>query len=190
MSIIAEALKKAQEKRCGEKDLPGAGKHKIPAVTRAVPGLFQGAEEKPVAFRPDPPLSSGSHGRKTRAAAIAAGLLALTAVLLVTTIAGLRTDNRLFSPTSTTRSRQGSGDTRFASTDNITLPGTAPAHQERPNPLPALSGIMFDNRHPRAVLNGHILSEGDTLDNIVLLKIFPDRVRLSLEGEEREVRLP
>ncbi len=39
-----------------------------------------------------------------------------------------------------------------------------------------LSGIIWDNHRPLAVLNNMIVAEGDTIDNLLVIDIYPEEV--------------
>lgn len=47
-----------------------------------------------------------------------------------------------------------------------------------------LTGIMYSPTYPRAIINGNLVSEGDTVDGVSIIKIFPDKILLNLNGEE------
>lgn len=46
-------------------------------------------------------------------------------------------------------------------------------------PLPVLNGIMFTSDHPTAILNDKIVSTGDMLSGFKIIKISPDSVEIS-----------
>lgn len=55
--------------------------------------------------------------------------------------------------------------------------------------LPSLSGIMYSSLHPQAIINGSVMSEGETADNIHVVKILPGSVIVLLQGETHEIKL-
>ncbi len=53
----------------------------------------------------------------------------------------------------------------------------------------ALQGIIWDEKSPKAVIDGKIVSTGDRVGGKVVLEILPDRVVLSEGTEKYELRL-
>jgi cytoskeletal protein RodZ len=68
-------------------------------------------------------------------------------------------------------------------------PSRQTAKQEQYKPEPELSGIMYTPTRPQAVINGQPVFEGENVDGYTVVKIYPDRVKLSLNGVETEVKL-
>ncbi len=52
-----------------------------------------------------------------------------------------------------------------------------------------LSGIVYDQKRPLAIINDRIVVEGALIDSARLLEIQPDYVRLSLEGKEIRLKV-
>lgn len=52
-----------------------------------------------------------------------------------------------------------------------------------------LSGIMYTPQRPLAVINGNIWSEGDEVGNYRILQIGKNFIKVSRDGEEFEIRL-
>ena len=52
-----------------------------------------------------------------------------------------------------------------------------------------LSGILYDNQKPMAIINNHIVEEGALVNGAQLLEIHPNYVRLSLKGEELQLKI-
>ena len=52
-----------------------------------------------------------------------------------------------------------------------------------------LSGILYDNQKPLALINDKIVEEGAFIGEAKLLEIHPDYVRLSLKGEELTLKI-
>ncbi len=52
-----------------------------------------------------------------------------------------------------------------------------------------LSGILYDNQKPMAIINNRIVEEGTLINGAQLLEIQPDYVRLSLKGEELQLKI-
>jgi MSHA biogenesis protein MshK len=57
--------------------------------------------------------------------------------------------------------------------------GSAAASIEQ---LPILSSIVYSEKRRLAVVNGHLLSEGESKEGIALLHVAPDNVRVRLGG--------
>jgi hypothetical protein len=51
-----------------------------------------------------------------------------------------------------------------------------------------LSGILYDQQKPLAIINGSVMEEGSAIEEAQLLKIHSDYVLLSLEGKEFTLR--
>jgi len=52
-----------------------------------------------------------------------------------------------------------------------------------------LSGILYDNQKPMAIINSRIVEEGALINGAQLLEIQPNYVRLSLKGEELQLKI-
>ena len=52
-----------------------------------------------------------------------------------------------------------------------------------------LSGILYDNQKPMAIINNRIVEEGALVIGARLLEIQPNYVRLSLKGEELQLKI-
>jgi hypothetical protein len=52
-----------------------------------------------------------------------------------------------------------------------------------------LSGILYDNQKPMAIINNRIVEEGSLINGARLLEIQPNYVRLSLKGEELQLKI-
>ena len=52
-----------------------------------------------------------------------------------------------------------------------------------------LTGIIWDNKKPQALINGAIVSEGDSIGNFRVLKILKDKVKMASDGTYFEIRL-
>lgn len=69
-----------------------------------------------------------------------------------------------------------------------TLP---PSKKQKPAGMPApdLNGIMYSPTKPQAIVNGEMVSEGETASGWTVEKIFRDHVLLSSGEEETELKL-
>lgn len=52
-------------------------------------------------------------------------------------------------------------------------------------PLPVLSSIIYSDSRKVAVVNGHLLGEGESKEGIALLHIAPDKVRVRVGGAQQ-----
>ncbi|MFA6636108.1 MAG: hypothetical protein WCV56_03195 [Candidatus Omnitrophota bacterium] len=181
MSIIADALKKAQEERVLEKIFssgspsvkPGFTGQKPSRLTVAVIFLFLLSTivfvSYLVFFRP------GNSGQKS--VIPPASPLGRTNAKTVETTAIPEQTITQGSPVATAM--------ETASPENI-----EPVAELTAGPkLPVLSGIMHSPKHPRAVIDGILSSQGDQVGNFRILSIFPDRVIISSSGKEYELIL-
>jgi len=178
MSIISDALKKAQDRRTG-------------TIPRSESTGSHG------------PAAGHSPARKS----IVIGILALLVIsglafgvlarrgMQATVAAGPGTDKDAASPLSHSVKEAVSPVRTAAETLAARLPkiiGT-PASSEEPKPAkmpaPELNGIMYSPTKPQAVVNGEMVSEGETAGGWTVEKIFPDRVLLSSGEEETELKL-
>lgn len=181
MSIITDALKKAQKER---------SKPDMVQPTETAPVDTQGTSMlRPRAERP---ASSQLHA--LLAAGITLSLVTICAVVVLF----------VNKPTSDTPSEN-------ASVVPATMPAVSPAPgPERPvrsepfsftfphattKPLaparstPELNGIMYLPTSPQAVINGRTVKEGDTFDGYTVIKIYPESVKLFSNGSETELKL-
>jgi hypothetical protein len=60
---------------------------------------------------------------------------------------------------------------------------------EAPSDLPALSGIMYSPVNPQAIVEGELVSEGETVRGYKIKKILPDKIKVTTGGEEYELKL-
>ncbi|MFA5161591.1 MAG: hypothetical protein WC421_05045 [Elusimicrobiales bacterium] len=54
----------------------------------------------------------------------------------------------------------------------------------------SVNGIVWSRTSPMVSINGVLLTEGRVFKNLKVLKIYPDRVRLDLNGKIIERRMP
>ena len=55
--------------------------------------------------------------------------------------------------------------------------------------LPTLNGIMYSENQPQAIINGVMVSEGEDVDGFSVLKIYPEKVTLSSGDNDFELKL-
>ena len=58
-----------------------------------------------------------------------------------------------------------------------------------PKKAPTLEGIMYSPLRPQAILNGRIVSNGDTIDGFTVLEIFPDMITIKSSEETLTLRI-
>ena len=174
MSIITEALKKAQEKRQVAAEPAGI------APTNYEKGFFSGTP------------SGAAKNRLARTTSM--GLAAITVLLPLVIVISF-----LFFANSTPKPPQPDLDSSALSYEAvraITIPEDPPqpAVENAPDlktfrQLPALNGIMYSAVLPQAVINGTLVGEGEIIDGFSIRRIFPDRVELLSGGNEYELRM-
>ena len=72
--------------------------------------------------------------------------------------------------------------------ETFTTKETSPS-REKPGSFPSLSGIMYSPTNPQAIIDGDMLSEGETVRGFKIKKILPNKVKLTYDGKEYELRL-
>lgn len=183
MSIISEALKKAQRARTVT---PG------PSSTDAIS---------------DPPgetLTKGHPGFLSKSSFLRYPLIAAAAAVVMITFLVIP---RFFeappaaSAVQKNASVQGRGGYSISDRVQKTSPAQTetyksvfPAYRQTPvasydDTDPVLNGIMYLPTAPRAVINGRTVKEGDVVDGHTVTQILPDRVKLSSENGESELEL-
>ena len=58
-----------------------------------------------------------------------------------------------------------------------------------PKKPPTLDGIMYSPSRPQAILNGRIISNGDTVGEFTVDEILPDMVKVSSGGDKFDLRM-
>ena len=176
MSIISEALKKAQEKRLHrheETSISSAGNEA--EVSLKTSGTYISKEQKEV------------YSKK----------YFLIAAFFIVLIAGLAAYFMLSSrgqKAAPGKIAQISGASLDDKSADITMKSSAIKSIAPPTPLPAkdlpvLNGIMYSPKNSQAILNGSLVSEGDKISGFSVIRIDPSSVTLSYEGNEFEVEL-
>lgn len=174
MSIITEALKKAQEKR-----------QVIAEPAGSPPANY---EKEFLSVTP----SGAARKRLSRTASIAlAAMIVLLPLVIVISF--------LFFANSTPKTPQPALDSPALNDEAVqavTVPEDPylPAAASEPDlndfrQLPALNGIMYSAVLPQAVINGTLVGEGEIIDGFSIRRIFPDRVELLSGGNEYELRM-
>lgn len=64
----------------------------------------------------------------------------------------------------------------------------APVEAPKPQASFSLDSIMTGNGKRLAVINGQLVREGQALDDARVLRVAPDRVVLSVDGQQRVLR--
>ncbi|MDD3088688.1 MAG: hypothetical protein PHT95_01930 [Candidatus Omnitrophica bacterium] len=179
MSIIAEALKKAQKER--EVPPPKSSVDLIPSTLHVLTPKVTALKKSGI------PLALASFSLLAAALVVFFTLMfrasekpSVTPDISVKTQdipAGLQGEATLTPPPSTGR---------FPAIDEP----ADPLKRTFTGPRPELTGIMYSRVSPKAIVGGRMVSEGDTIDGRTVLKILPESVILSSEGQKEEIRLP
>jgi hypothetical protein len=181
MSIIAEALKKAQETSKAhkqpvpivEKKFARPAKKKLHPLIALISGLLLVISLLGVAFyfTPAGPLGMQPTVEPTREEIAPAA-----------------------SPADASDKTQNKPKPQPAENEEKGEPALPPT--PTPPTLPAFSresidvnGIMYSPGKPLAIINDNIAAEGDTVGNVKILKIGKDFVRFDADGEEFEIKL-
>ena len=192
MSIITNALKKAQEARQQKTEKSSGSPSPEPGNTVSPEDIVRSTDEKKI---------FGNGSQKTPETRTAHSTI-LPVIFLAIIIAGVSTGiflnkQRLSSSsslnTNTTPAEKVPDNTYIAR--RIT-PEKQPGAIQQPaikniqdTPLPALTGIMYSVSNPKAVLNGVMVSEGDMVGEFSVVKIFPNKVHIASNGIEYELKL-
>jgi len=181
MSIISDALKKAQSRR-----------HEDPAPG---PGSFAGVVQAP------------HHIRRSKRA-LMRPILLLGGIFFVISVIGLSSFLyiKLSSAGSakTVPSVEGTPETALEpdttpAAANASAISTSPSGSKTvktqfmrmiPEKLPILGGIMYSPQEPQAILNGKIVREGSTLDGFTVNRILRDKVMVTSGEIEHELKMP
>ncbi len=188
MSIISDALRKAQEKRSnGTSDtLPPAPAH---ISEQAFP------EKKDIER-----LTRKSLSISTIRIIILGVILAVIVPLVIlvffnsfsstntTPASTVQNTVKEKAPVPVSKQKPSLVITEAAVTEERTQKETLPVFEESVK-LPALSGIMYSPTNPMAILNGEMLGEGSEIDGFTIQKILTNRVKLLLDGKEYEIKL-
>lgn len=75
-----------------------------------------------------------------------------------------------------------------ATPTQVTTP-SAPAKETTPATLPVLNGIMYSPSLPQAIIDGALVTERETINGFTVEKIHADRVSISKNNENYELRL-
>lgn len=201
MSIIADALKKAQEKRLERPDTSEMFFSKPPAPSLATTDIRLGSAnplDKTQISPPGIPLS-GPRRRNSFVVIAAIALIAVGAILASAIF-------RSRSEGTPGKIAELSRETGSPSAENnvISVYKKDPAANEEPSAptrsyisparqknlsLPAVSGIMYSPRNPQAIVNGILVSEGSVVDGFVLMQILPDNIRVRRGETEYQINL-
>jgi len=66
---------------------------------------------------------------------------------------------------------------------------TAKTDLAKPVDLPILNGIMYSPANPQAVINGTMVEDGDEINGFTILTIFSNKVKISFENKEYTLKL-
>jgi hypothetical protein len=185
MSIIAEALQKAQQNRSEKYDASKILFKKADGsdVTPSGDGKETGKSRNSLIFIPGISIP--------KIVAVNPGMTAAIFAMVIGVGLGAGFLVRSGSPTSSSVGPKQALEAPSSSVEKGAVPfkhHSSNASQERVS-LPVLSGIMYSPRNPQAIVNGILSSEGGTVDGFVLLKILPDTVRVKRGQMQYELKL-
>ncbi len=204
MSIIAEALKKAQEKRTQTFENSSSRLEKmLAAETILIPKKYK----RTVTSNTPSPVSPAKELQQIRfawpkeplllflafALLFAATLLAYPLFATRTIAASTTQKIENIQPIANKNRSDASSDT-FIKETTQTPKSSRPFFDRYRKPqsprIPSLSGIMYSSDSPQAILNGALSSEGDMVGSYQILKILPHKVIvLSEEKNEYAIKL-
>jgi hypothetical protein len=205
MSIIAEALKKAQEKRGGSREnVDPSIKTAPPSATTLVPGFSETSNlpaDLSMRALDDQPSLSRTKDRKVSPLAISVLFVICAAILLLYTMVS-RMPLRMPPATTGLSSAieiypdnfQKASEAPFSVTESGKAPILNVPREPIPSrlitrDLPTLSGIMYSSHNPQAIINGVLSSEGETIENFLIVRILPESVVILAEGKKQELKL-
>jgi len=175
MSIITEALRKAEQKRDGKIDTP-----------IALPGKVEGPYRR----------------RSSKSQLIILFSYVSVVVIAVFFVSLIGLASRRSSSQPTARPQETSQVEKKVIAEETDRP--APAAAEEPpvavtapeqKAVPAqnnnfvIKGIMYAPEHPLAIINDITVSEGDTIEGAVVAKISEDSILLNCQGETVRLKL-
>jgi hypothetical protein len=163
MSIIADALKKAQEERVLEK-------------------IFSSAP---------PSVKHGLKGQKPSRLTLAVIFIFLISVIgSVSYLIFFKPGAGTFETTPIPEQTIMPGPAIVTAVKTVSPDVIEPAPEHTAGPkLPVLSGIMHSPSHPQAIMDGILYSQGDRVGDFHILNIFPNKVIISSSGKEYELKL-
>lgn len=174
MSIISEALKKAQEKRTG----------KDSAITSAYDAVSYEETFEPPKFLEEVPLLTPESPSLKRHTWSSKGFIALAAVFALIALFLLFTGTKKDPAASSEESIMVKDSSGRVILTERTKPATMAAKKSKNINLPVLSGIMYSPTNPQAVINGVLVSEGEAVGGFTLTKISPTSVKLNSGSNE------
>lgn len=212
MSIIAEALKKAQEKRTQTAENIDSRLEKILSGEETlIPENFKrnlSLSTPPVIYKNKKDLSIRE--KPLGFLFLASVIFLVSAAIFLPSYFSNRSGSEKTEKTSSTSDHDSTPllETPIENTREVVLPEkivknaeTGTSAQEKvyfPSPLsapkitpvlPSLNGIMYTTDHPQAIINGVLSSEGDIVDNSLVIKILPDRVFILSGEKEYEIKI-
>lgn len=164
MSIISDALKKAQEEK-------NKNKGSIPVVN--LPIKEEGSKKK--------------NDTKTLK------ILAVVLILAALSALGLVKFGKATAPKKQKHpvSKIEYAPTSIQDTAEVTAPAPEPPENIPEEELQLeLTGILFDAASPLAIINGSMVRRGDRINDAKIIEIEPQRVKLNYRGKELFISLP
>jgi hypothetical protein len=201
MSIIADALKKAQEKRSERPDTSEMLFNKTPVPSLRTPCSQQRTakvlNDKPQILLPNISLSE-PRTLKLFIVIVAFLLVAgggILASVLLQSDHGSSLDNKVQIPREMSASSAENNVISIyekepaASDERVSGRSYISPTQQKNLSLPVVSGIMYSPSNPQAIVNGILVSEGSMVDGFVLLEILPDNIKVRRGETEYQINL-
>jgi hypothetical protein len=173
MSIISEALKKAQSKRTEELVLRSGDDGSVILQSRTTPHSTKSRQPRIILY----------------VAIVLAVFILAGAALLYWNQHSIKSDPNEFISEIKKTEKPGKQSIGFSSStihkNTTKSPPVVPPIVAKivPKKGPTLEGIMYSPLRPQAILNGRIVSIGDAIDGFTVVGILPDMVTLK-SGEE------
>ena len=205
MSIIAEALKKAQEKRAQTFGNTSSRLENILAEkSELIPDEYK-KSRKPDAPEPLAPIKKHQSSKHLRLQEsllqIFIAIFAIVAIFMAYTlfkgpVASYEQESISPAAAETPEVETESDETGTPASSNLllgiisdTVKSIRPRTSSQKLRLPYLSGIMYSSHSPQAVVNGVLSSEGDTVGDFSIVKILPTSIVISFGEQEHEIKL-
>lgn len=191
MSIIAEALKKAQEKRERSFEKTSRTLEKIISTdTGLIPEKYRKNKGKSARFTftgARKVLFTGTRKKELLLISFLCLLAIFTVIMSMHIVEkpGIQSVESSYSRESSQKPRfsQAISSPRTADLKPKTITGSSGLN------LPVLSGIMYSSSKPQAILNGILVSEGDHSGDYRIVSILPEKIIVSLGEKESEISL-
>ncbi len=184
MSIIQEALKRAQYNYSGKKSLPQA--HEDPVQEPAIPV---------------PAVVTDARAINKKISIIVYVIVLLSLVTgfgirtlfskIATTDKEIRSKDLVVAPQRTSPDKEAASPISSGAVERATgklLALVSPGQINQPPNL-VLNGIMYIEEKPKAIINGTVVREGDVISGATVTSITPDNVLLKYNNNDNKVEV-